>query len=76
MKYRIIICNDTRYPYRLEEKTDGIFSSWNSNSIHSSFEDAEKRMKEIRELYHRTPVGTVLKEYDESDFIIDKLKGE
>jgi hypothetical protein len=75
-KYRIIIGGHagTPYPYRIQMKKDSLFSFWTEISYASSLENAED---ELREHINKNlpPPGTVVKIYDETDLLVDKLKG-
>lgn len=75
MKYRIIIGTlGTNYPYRVQAKKDSIFSLWTEILCAESSQEAEVKLRN----YIRSklpPEGTVVKVYDESDLIVDKLKG-
>lgn len=73
-KYRIIVSSSTTYPYRVEKKDKGWFSSWTEVDRADTPEDAEEKMRR----YIRAkipPPGTIIKEYDEQDLLVDKLKG-
>lgn len=74
-KYRIIVSSSTSYPYRVEKKNKGWFSAWTEIDRDDTAEGAEEKMRR----YIRAkipPTGTVIKEYDEQDLLVDILKGQ
>lgn len=70
-KYRIVTNNDSTWPYVVEHKR---FIFWFNKSRHNSYGGAEQ---EVRNLARQEimGVGKVLFEYNEKDFLVDKLKG-
>jgi len=70
-KYRIVVNDDTARPYRIEKK-EWIF--WYKAGVFSSLESAERELRELAKLEILRP-GTVVSEYTEQDFLVDKLKG-
>ena len=73
MKYRIIIGTSTSYPYKVQIKRSR-FSFWKEISRNRSLEDAEVDLREYIKSNIPSP-GTIVKIYEESDLLIDKLKG-
>jgi hypothetical protein len=74
VKYRIIIRNSNTYPYGIEKKEPGFFTDWISVDVASSIMIAENTLHKYIAA-KLPPVGTVVKTYDESDLIVDKLTG-
>jgi hypothetical protein len=87
MKYRIIIRDSDLYPFEVQRGVESKFLWW--VSVHWTFvgmEDTQSkaeqtirddiRKQEEFKMKVRLAPGTVVKEYDESDLIVDKLKGK
>ena len=74
-KYRIIVSSSTTYPYRVEKKDKGWFSSWTEVDRADTPEDAEQKMRRYIKA-KIPPAGTIIKEYDEQDLLVDILKGQ
>ena len=73
MKYRIIIGESTAYPYKVEMKRS-IWSSWQEIDRSRNLPEAEHALKEYIKA-NIPPLGTILKIYEESDILVEKLKG-
>ena len=73
MKYRIIVGNSTSYPFEVQMKRSR-FSFWKEITRRKSLEEAEDEMRKY--INAKIPAtGTVVKIYEESDLLVDKLKG-
>jgi hypothetical protein len=70
-KYRIVVNDDTEYPYRISKK-GWIF--WHAIGKCRSLEEAKDDLRKLVRLEMMKP-GTVVLEYNEQDFLADKLKG-
>lgn len=70
-RYRIIIGKNNNFPYEVQRK--GWFF-WHSLDKERTLEQAEYTLKNHVQHESMRP-GTVIKEYDEKDLVIDKLKG-
>lgn len=73
-KYRIIVGSSTTYPYLVQKKDKGWFSSWTDIDRADNADDAEDKMRRYIKA-KIPPVGTVIKEYDEQDLLADMLRG-
>jgi hypothetical protein len=85
MKYRVKIAHSYHqnfgHLYEVERKESGWLSSWEHVGLADSEEEADsmmrKDMKKQKALTaKKLPAsGTVVKEFDESDLIVEKLQG-
>jgi hypothetical protein len=83
MKYRIKVRDSSTYPFAVEVGKDKKFLSlkwtfWQMTDVFRSIDEAKEQIR----YYTRNPdsvipkVGTVVFNYDESDLVVDKLKGK
>lgn len=70
-KYRIVVNDDTEYPYYISKK-GWIF--WHNIGKCRSLEEAKDDLRKLVKLEMMKP-GTVVLEYNQEDFLADKLKG-
>jgi len=74
MKYRIIVTDSTAYPYRVQKKERSFSLFWKDIGGGEDITDAEEVLRKY--IRAKIPkVGTIIKTYDESDLIVEKLKG-
>jgi hypothetical protein len=74
-KYRIVIGNSSKYPYRIEQRKKFLFIPyWVEIEMESSLESARYKLKSLVK-NRLPPEGTVMEEYDETDLVADILKG-
>lgn len=71
-KYRIVVNDDTDYPYLVERK-GWIF--WKSFSKERSMEAARDTILKCARQEMMRP-GKVVFEYSDADYLVDKLKGD
>lgn len=71
-KYRIRVGDSGPYPFKVERKG---FIFWHQVDMEKSLEAAEETLKRHHRRIQNAPIGTVLKVYDDSDAIVEKLKG-
>ena len=70
-KYRIVVNDSTDYPYLICKK-GWIF--WNSVGKCRTLEEAKDDLRKLVRLETMKP-GSVILEYNEQDYVADKLKG-
>lgn len=74
-KYRIIIGDSYKFPYRIEERRRFLFIPyWVELDMESSLSDAKTKLRFLAKS-RIPPKGTVMEEYDETDLVADVLKG-
>ena len=74
MKYRIIVTDSTAYPYKVQKKERSFSLWWKDIGRAEDITEAE----EVLHKYIRAKIpkiGTIVKMYDESDLVVEKLKG-
>lgn len=76
MKYRIIIGSSGTYPYVVQVKTYMFYFLyyWSEITRAATLEKAEESLRTYI-LKGLPKEGSVIKTYDDSDLIVDKLKG-
>lgn len=70
-RYRIVVNDDPDYQYLIERK--GWFF-WHRVGKSRHLDDAQADVKRLARMHMMKP-GTVISEYSEGDYLVDKLKG-
>lgn len=73
LKFRIVVGTDVDYPFTVHKKG---FIFWHSIMKFRNLTSAENFIQERIEFLSKRKPGTIIKEYSEEDYIVDKLKGE
>lgn len=71
-KFRIIY-GSGNYPYKIQKRKFLVL--WKQMDMEQTMELAESTLRDLI-CNPRIPVGAVLKTYDESDLVVEKLKGK